>query len=53
VAVFPLKVTRKFNQWPEETERKRQWFSPKKAASKVQEPELKRILTTFDPKSII
>jgi 8-oxo-dGTP pyrophosphatase MutT (NUDIX family) len=52
VAVFPLRVTRKFKEWPEENERKRQWFSPKKAASKVQEPELKRLLANFDPKTL-
>lgn len=52
VAVFPLKVTRKFKEWPEENERKREWFSLKKAAGKVLEPELKRILANFDPKSL-
>jgi len=52
VAVFPLMVTCKFKEWPEENERKRQWFSQKKAAARVQEPELKRIIAAFDPKSL-
>ncbi|WP_108483607.1 NUDIX hydrolase [Oceaniglobus ichthyenteri] len=53
VAVFPLKVTKKHKDWPEAHERTRQWFSPKKAAQLVQEPELKRILRTFDPKTLV
>ena len=52
VAVFPLKVTKKHKDWPEAHERKRQWYSLKKAAEKVQEPELKRILREFDPKMV-
>ncbi|NCO22616.1 MAG: NUDIX hydrolase [Rhodobacterales bacterium] len=52
VAVFPLRVTRKFKEWPEENERKRQWFSRKKAAAKVLEPELKRLIANFDPKTL-
>ncbi|WP_226781950.1 NUDIX hydrolase [Oceaniglobus trochenteri] len=51
VAVFPLKVSRKLRNWPEAKERKRQWFSLKKAAAKVQEPELRQILRRFDPKA--
>ncbi len=49
VALFPVKVTSLANDWPEKSERKRRWFSLKKAASLVQEPELSSILKKFDP----
>lgn len=48
--VYPLKVKKVRRDWPEAKERRRKWFSPKKAAAAVDEPELKRILKTFDPK---
>ncbi|MEM8592359.1 MAG: NUDIX hydrolase [Pseudomonadota bacterium] len=50
--VFPLRVKKVHRTWPEAKERGRAWFSPKKAASAVDMPELKRILKTFDPKLI-
>jgi hypothetical protein len=37
-------------KYPEKKQRRRKWFSPKKAAGKVAEPELKKILKTFDPR---
>lgn len=49
VAVFPLKVTKSEKSWPEAKERKRKWFSLKKAASLVDEPELATIIRHFDP----
>ncbi|WP_092694099.1 NUDIX hydrolase [Tranquillimonas rosea] len=49
VALFPLKVERKMSMWPEKPERRRRWMSPKKAASRVREPELARLLRNFDP----
>lgn len=52
VAVFPMRVTQQIADWPEASERKRQWLSPKKAASRVHEPELKRILREFDPRNL-
>lgn len=49
VAIFPLKVKRVLAKWPEAKDRKRKWFSTKKAATLVDSPELKRILREFDP----
>lgn len=50
VAVFPLKVTSLADDFPEAGERRRKWFSPKKAASMVLEPELQHLLRSFDPR---
>jgi len=52
VAVFPVKVRRLSSDWPEEGERRRKWFSLKKAAKEVGEPELRRILLDFDPRKL-
>ena len=52
VAVYPLKVTKLLSDYPEKGQRRRKWFSLKKAADKVDEPELAEILRQFDLKSI-
>ena len=49
VAVFPIKVTRVAAKWPESAERRRRWVSRKKAASMVDEPELRLMIGEFDP----
>lgn len=49
VAVFPLKVRSVSDNWPERQERRRKWFSLKKAASLVDNPELAVLLKNFDP----
>lgn len=49
VAVFPLKVTKKHKNFPEKGQRRRKWVSRKKAARMVWEPELRRIINSFDP----
>ncbi len=49
VRVFPLAVRERLRRFPEAGQRKRKWFSPGKAARKVQEAELARILREFDP----
>jgi 8-oxo-dGTP pyrophosphatase MutT (NUDIX family) len=49
VAVFPIEVLRVDDDFPEAGERKRKWLSPKKAARRVAEPELRHILRGFDP----
>jgi 8-oxo-dGTP pyrophosphatase MutT (NUDIX family) len=49
VAVFGLEVGKVDDAFPEAGRRKRKWFSPKKAAARVEEPELKRIIQSFDP----
>jgi len=49
VMVYPVAVSEIADDWPERSERRRKWVSPKKAAKKLQEPELQRIVSTFDP----
>jgi 8-oxo-dGTP pyrophosphatase MutT (NUDIX family) len=52
VAIFPLEVRSLADSWPEAGTRKRKWVSPKKAASLVDIPELKRILRDFRPRDL-
>jgi len=40
------------SDFPERGQRRRKWFSAKKAAQRVQEPELARILKDFDPRAL-
>ena len=51
VAVYPVKVRRLKNKWPERDERKRKWFSQKKASKEVEEAELARLIRAFEPKA--
>lgn len=48
-AVFPLQVKELADKFPEVGQRKRKWFSPKKAAKKVAEPDLADLLRRFKP----
>lgn len=50
--VYPVRVKSLVPDFPEKTQRRRKWFTPKKAAERVVEPELARILRDFDPKII-
>lgn len=52
VALFPVKVKKIFNDWPEKDERRRKWLPLEKAAKRVDDPELGAILASFDPKSL-
>ena len=47
--VFPVRVRLLRAEYPEANERDRKWFSRKKAARKVEEPELAELIRTFDP----
>ena len=49
VAVFPVQVKKLHAGYPERKERRRKWFPLKKAAEKVDEPELAMLLANFDP----
>ncbi len=49
VVVFGLEVQRLDDRFPEAGQRKRKWFTPKKAAARVDEPELKQLIRSFDP----
>lgn len=44
VKVFPFKVAKQLDDWPEADERTREWVSTKEAAKRVLEPELKALL---------
>ncbi|MDX2155467.1 MAG: NUDIX hydrolase [Hyphomicrobiaceae bacterium] len=48
VSVYLLEVTEEASEWPEQDERRREWFSPRKASELVDEPELKELLLAFD-----
>ena len=48
VAVFPLKVTKLLQDFPESHERRRKWMTLKKAAARVAEPELKALLLSLN-----
>ncbi len=50
VAVFPVRVRELERVYPEAGLRKRKWFSLKKAAAVLQEPELQQIVRDFEPK---
>lgn len=52
VMVYAVQVARLSARFPERGQRRRKWFSLKKAATKVSEPELARILRSFDPKML-
>lgn len=49
VEVFPMEVTDLARRFPEAKERKRGWFSPRKAAVLVTEPQLARLISDFVP----
>lgn len=49
VAVFPLEVRKQEKDFPEAGERKLKWMSQRKAAGKVEEGDLKKIIRNFDP----
>ena len=48
VSVFPLRVTRLADKFPERGERRRKWFSAAKAAQKVAEAELRALMLDLD-----
>lgn len=50
VRVYPMHVQKLMKRWPERKQRKRQWFSVKKAAKSVREPELRRLLRALENK---
>lgn len=52
VAIFPVKVKRLSDKYPEAGQRKRKWFSRKKAAALIKEKELAQIIRNFDPRGV-
>ena len=49
VALFALKVKRIHTIYPERGQRKRKWLSRKKAATMVDNPELRQLIKDFEP----
>jgi 8-oxo-dGTP pyrophosphatase MutT (NUDIX family) len=49
VEVFPVRVDRLADRYPEKGQRRRKWFSPEKAARKVDEPDLRALILSFVP----
>lgn len=49
VAVFPLEVRKLKDDFPEMGQRKQKWFSQRKAAARVDEPELQKMIRDFSP----
>lgn len=50
VEVYPLLVAKLARKYPEHRQRQRKWFSPEKAARKVDEPELQQLILAFATK---
>jgi 8-oxo-dGTP pyrophosphatase MutT (NUDIX family) len=50
VEVYPLAVERQLRRWPEQGERSLGWFSPRDAASQVEEAELAKLIESFAAK---
>jgi hypothetical protein len=50
--VYPVRVRDLAEDYPESGARRRKWFSQKKAAKAVQEPELAQIIRHFDPRRL-
>lgn len=53
VNVYPVHARRLKKKYPEAGERRRKWFSPKKAAKLVKEPELSKLIKSFNPDNLI
>lgn len=49
VDVFPLRVTRQRESWPEKAERTTRWFTRDEAAESVSDAELGDLIRGFDP----
>jgi 8-oxo-dGTP pyrophosphatase MutT (NUDIX family) len=52
VRVYPLRTFRRERVFPEAGRRRLKWFSPAKAARKVGEPELARLIRGFRPEEM-
>lgn len=52
VLVYPVRVSRLLDDYPEAGERRRKWLSRKKAAARVSEPELAQLIRSFHPKHL-
>lgn len=48
--IYPVEVRKLVREFPERGQRRRKWFSPAKAAKRVNRPDLGAILREFDPR---
>jgi predicted phosphate transport protein (TIGR00153 family) len=53
VDVFPIAVTKELDEWEEQDERERRWFSLADAANAVNEPDLGDLLRSFRSSDIV
>lgn len=53
VNVYPVHARKLANKFPEVGQRRRKWFSAKKAAKLVREPELAKLIKSFDPETLV
>lgn len=53
VNVYPVEARKLSKNYPETGQRRRKWFSPKKAAKLVREPELAKLIKSFDPDTLV
>jgi len=53
VLVYPLEVHTMLRNYPETGQRRSRWFSSKKAAKRVREAQLARIIREFDPDELV
>jgi 8-oxo-dGTP pyrophosphatase MutT (NUDIX family) len=52
VDVFAMLVDREMKRWPEQNERRREWFPLQLAALKVREPKLRKLLSEVGPSDV-
>jgi len=52
VRVYPLLVREMLATFPENGQRRVKWFTPQKAAKKVNEPKLAALIRRFDPDAV-
>ena len=49
VLVYPMRIDRLLDAWPEAGQRRRQWFGREEAAAAVAEAELRQLILDFAP----
>ncbi|MEM7074285.1 MAG: NUDIX hydrolase [Pseudomonadota bacterium] len=52
VMVYPVKARVLSDRFPEAGLRKRKWLTPRRAADRVDEPELAHLMRRFDPRAL-
>lgn len=52
IIVFPMEASKVASKFPEAKQRRRKWLSCKKAAARIANPELAKMVRDFDPRQI-